>query len=172
DEAAEAADHVDELIARMVATLAAAGDAARGDDVRAELAALAEDGCDALPVLDPLLTELRSRVALASASLPEAREIVAAARPSPQRATAATRVALASHDADTALTELAGLLGDTHDVPLSSLVEGTVLRFVAADLAGAEDDARMWIERALELAEPEAMRRPFLEVGPAMATIL
>jgi LuxR family maltose regulon positive regulatory protein len=51
-------------------------------------------------------------------------------------------------------------------------VRSAVRRAVACELDGEGGAAREWIEQALELAEPELIRRPFLEGGPAVATLL
>jgi LuxR family transcriptional regulator, maltose regulon positive regulatory protein len=51
-------------------------------------------------------------------------------------------------------------------------VRSAVRRAVACELDGEGGAAREWIEQALELAEPELIRRPFLEAGPMVAVLL
>jgi LuxR family maltose regulon positive regulatory protein len=51
-------------------------------------------------------------------------------------------------------------------------VEAAVLRGVAAERTGAEVEARAALELALELAESDAIRRPFPSGGPEVTAIL
>jgi LuxR family transcriptional regulator, maltose regulon positive regulatory protein len=51
-------------------------------------------------------------------------------------------------------------------------VRSAVRRAVACELDGEGGAAREWIEQALELAEPELIRRPFLDAGPTVAVLL
>jgi LuxR family maltose regulon positive regulatory protein len=51
-------------------------------------------------------------------------------------------------------------------------VRSAVRRAVACELDGEGGAAREWIEQALELAEPELVRRPFIEAGPTVAVLL
>jgi len=51
-------------------------------------------------------------------------------------------------------------------------VRSAVRRAVACELDGEGGAAREWIEQALELAEPELIRRPFIEAGPTVAVLL
>jgi LuxR family maltose regulon positive regulatory protein len=156
------------LIARVIAASAAAADADGAEDARLALAALAADGAERLPLLAPWLLALRCRLGdarFASAAL-------AAADPTPQRRVAAARLALIRRDAGGARAELAEFLAGPDDAPLAVLVEAMVLRSLAAALTGSDEDACAWIECALELAEPEAIRRPFLDGGPTVADVL
>jgi len=51
-------------------------------------------------------------------------------------------------------------------------VRSAVRRAVACELGGEGGAAREWIEQALELAEPELIRGPFLDGGPTVAELL
>jgi LuxR family maltose regulon positive regulatory protein len=51
-------------------------------------------------------------------------------------------------------------------------VRSAVRRAVAYELDGEGGAAREWIEQALELAEPELIRRPFIAAGPTVAVLL
>jgi LuxR family maltose regulon positive regulatory protein len=165
-------DRISGLHARIVAAVAAAGEPRGSEDARLELAALAAEGAERLPLLAPSLEALRCRLALATGDATAARGPLAEADESPQHSVAAARLALACRDVEAARGDLDGLLPDRVDLPLGLRVEATVLRAVAAELAGDEEDACAWIERALGLAEAEAIRRPFLGVGSTMVGIL
>jgi LuxR family transcriptional regulator, maltose regulon positive regulatory protein len=61
---------------------------------------------------------------------------------------------------------------DSSDTRAAARVEAMVLHAVFAEHAGDEHEARALMEQALEYAEPELIRRPFLDAGPTAAVLL
>jgi LuxR family transcriptional regulator, maltose regulon positive regulatory protein len=82
---------------------------------------------------------------------------------------ALARLRLAAGDAEEAL---AGL--DTAPDTRSGIdgVEAAVLRAVAERALGRDEDSRASFAEALELGEAESIRRPFLDTGPPLRTLL
>ena len=82
------------------------------------------------------------------------------------------RLLLASGDAEQALKELDLTKQPSAELEFSRRIEANVLEAVARrelnDRAGAADA----IEDALALAEPDSFRRPFVDGGPAVQTLL
>lgn len=135
------------------------------DVARLELAALALEAGDAeLPgLVRPLIDVCRLRL--------ECDPAAAADATGPEVRVALARLRLSEHDVAGAATLLDGVL-DERTAPQATLVEAAVLRGVAAERSGAGDEARFAVERALELAESDAIRRPFTSGGPEVAAIL
>jgi LuxR family transcriptional regulator, maltose regulon positive regulatory protein len=141
------------------------------DEGRLELAALGEE--DAIPPLfEPAVQVLRARMALRLGDLAGARAIVEGSERAEALAMLA-RVELADDRIEEGLSALArAAAADGPGASAPVQTEIAVLRAVASDRAGLDVEARTSIERALELAEPEKVRRPFLEAGPTVAVLL
>ena len=162
-------DELGRPAARVLALQALAGTPGAADVARLELAALElEEREGRVPApLAPALAACRVRVLGAPADASSRGDEL----PAPEHTVALGRSALA-HDAPTeACAALEHVLAD-RDAPTTVLAEAAVLRSVAAERLDAEADARRWIELALDLAEPETIRRPFTDAGPEVAEIL
>ncbi|HEX6763050.1 MAG TPA: LuxR C-terminal-related transcriptional regulator [Gaiellaceae bacterium] len=166
ERARELAGRTGDQLGRSAARLVSARAMADLPDVdglaRIELSALLAEQTAPLP---PLFVPWRDvlRAELTGAAL--------AAGERPEHGVAAARAALARGD-ESAACELLQPVIAAPPTATPVLVEAVVLRGVAADRNGEDDEARGWIERALELAEPETIRRPFVGVGPEMTRIL
>jgi LuxR family maltose regulon positive regulatory protein len=165
-------DRVGRHAARLVSAEAVAGTADDDEPARLELSALAmeEDTAPLPPLLVPSSDVLRAEIARDDGD-PELAESILEAGDRPEHHVAAARLALASGDTARACELLQRVL-DASSVARPTLVRAAVLRSVAAERSGDDDEACAWVERALELAEPEAIRRPFADVGPDMTRIL
>jgi LuxR family transcriptional regulator, maltose regulon positive regulatory protein len=62
--------------------------------------------------------------------------------------------------------------GDPSDARAAARVEAMVLHAVFAEHAGDGQEACALMEQALEYAEPELIRRPFLDAGPTVPVVL
>jgi LuxR family transcriptional regulator, maltose regulon positive regulatory protein len=142
------------------------------EDGRCELAALDEETAIP-PLLEPALKVLRARMALRLGDVKAARSIVDAASDLPEYLAVRARVDLVEDRIEDAIATLnRAAADDAHSMFGCTRTEVAVLRAVATDRAGLTDEARVWIELALELAEPEKIRRPFLDGGPTVAVLL
>jgi LuxR family maltose regulon positive regulatory protein len=169
--AEERGDRLGRAGARALSAQAAAGASPGLDVVRAELAALdLEDDTHLPPLLEPSVDVLRSRLARAGDD-PTAGLAILAAGEGTEHAVEAARVALSLDDAAGAC-ELLDLVIEQASGPKTTLVEAYVLRAIAADRDTRDGDGRTWLEQALELAEPDAIRRPFAEAGPELTPLL
>lgn len=157
-------DRAAEATARVLSLAAVACSGVHEDVARIELAALDLEGADAeLPgLVRPLLGVCRLRLD---------QEPAAEVPWVPELQVALARRSLAVHDLDAAAALLDAVLAD-HSAPKAALVEAAVLRGIAAERNGAEDDALASVELALELAESDAIRRPFTSSGPEVTAIL
>jgi LuxR family maltose regulon positive regulatory protein len=164
-----AGDEAGAVTANAVSALAAIGSPDGIEEARRRLAAI--DTSLWLPLLAPVLTLVRCRIALTEADPLTACGIAADAGDSPQRSIAAARIALATRDVQGARSELDAILGGPDETPLPLRVEAAVLRSLA-ELHEAADAGCEWIEHALGLAEAEAIRRPFTDCGPGVAELL
>jgi LuxR family transcriptional regulator, maltose regulon positive regulatory protein len=172
------ADVSGDRIGRAVATAVGAWSAGRVhaegiDDIRARIGAVSNRnrGPD-LPLLYAPLQVLRSRLEFAAGHLDEAAAAVAVSDDEThgEILVAAARVALARDDVEVASALLALVLdGSVPVVYAHARIEAAVLRSLAAARTGDESGARIWIEQALDLAEPEGIRGPFLEAAPGVA---
>jgi LuxR family maltose regulon positive regulatory protein len=177
--ARRAADASGDRTGRAVATAVCAWSIARAhsestDEVRAHLGAVfGSNGREPeLPLLRAPLRILRSRLELAAGDLDAA---AAAVDPSiaggeGELLVASARVALARDDVEGAAELVAHVVDG--EVPVRygrARVEASVLLALAAARADDEDRARAAIEHALDLAEPEGMRGPFLDAAPGIA---
>jgi LuxR family maltose regulon positive regulatory protein len=140
------------------------------DDLRIELTGL----CDRLAgpppaLLDAPLRILRSRLALGENDFEEARAALTGAKETPEIVIALARVELAAGEAERAEIMLTPVVEETTaHVRLHTAVEARVLRSLVAERIGRYDEAREWLEAALELAEPEGIRGPFIDAGSAI----
>jgi LuxR family maltose regulon positive regulatory protein len=165
--ARDEADATGDRLARLAATVASAAGLARHDPERArlELAGVAADVDEGLapPLVRGRLLALRAR--LAGAPVPD--------DGTAELAVAAARAALAGRDAAGAERALESVLaGGAPPVFGRTRVEAAVVRAVAAAQTADAEGARRWLEAALELAEPEGIRAPFFEAGPAVHDLL
>jgi LuxR family transcriptional regulator, maltose regulon positive regulatory protein len=180
--AREAADAVGDRLARLATALAGASSFHRlgfenVERARLELAGISADlAADVSPpLLLPRLLALRSRIALAEGDLGAAKSILAK-HPAPHPAeliVAAARVDLARRDTAAAARALGAVAAGVVPAMFArTRVEGAVLRAVAAAQVGDGKAGCEWIERALDLAEPEGMRAPFFEGGVVVQRLL
>ncbi len=140
------------------------------DDVRIQLAGLTDRTVVAWPpLIETSLRILRSRLALGELDTVEARDVLAEGSTIPAEVIARARVASASAEVEEAEQLLDRLLAE-HPIDLVThqAVEARILRALVAERMGRFDDAREWIEAALEQAEPEGVRGPFIDAGPAI----
>jgi LuxR family maltose regulon positive regulatory protein len=169
ERARTAAETLGDRAARATAralSLAAVVAASDHDDVALlELAALElEEGEAALPgLVRPLVDVCRLR--LTHDPEPPADAL------GPELQVAWARERLTTHDVVGAATLLDAVL-EERTAPRATLVEAAVLRGVASERAGAADEARTAVELALELAESDAIRRPFTSGGADVTAIL
>ena len=165
-------DQIGRYAARLISAEAVAG--MRDDDglARLELSALLteEEAAPLPPLLVPWVDVLRAELARDGVD-PELAEAVLASGDGPVHHVAAARNALARGDVS-AGCELLQRTIDAPSIAKPVLVEAVVLRSVAAERNGEDDEACAWIERALELAEPETIRRPFVGAGPEVTRML
>jgi LuxR family maltose regulon positive regulatory protein len=180
--ARRAAEASGRRIGRVVATAVGAWSIGQArfesaDEIRAHLAADggANGRDDVVPLLRAPLRILRSRLELAEGDIDAAAAAVDthADGAEGEMLVAAARVALARDDVETASELLAGVLRGQAPVVFGRMrVEAAVLQALASARAGDDERGRIWIERALDLAEPEGMRGPFLDANPAVAELL
>jgi LuxR family maltose regulon positive regulatory protein len=93
------------------------------------------------------------------------------AKAGPEFRVAVARDALAHDDVPAALELLESVIASS-GVPKGTVVEAAVLLSIAAERQESEDDACRWIELALDVAEPDAIRRPFTDSGREAGEIL
>jgi LuxR family transcriptional regulator, maltose regulon positive regulatory protein len=125
-----------------------------------------------LPLLRAPLRIVRSRLELAAGNLDAADAALALGddHRDGELLVAAARIALARDDVEvvTALLEPV-LSGDVKVVFGRARVEAAVLQALASTRLGDAERGRVWIEHALDLAEPNGMRGPFLDAIPGVA---
>ncbi len=151
--------------AARVLSLQAVACAPGGADVaRLELAAVAVEEAGRVPALvAPMLSACGVRLAGAAGA--------STAKAGPEFKVAVARDALAHDDVPAALELLESVIGSS-GVPKATVVEAAVLLSIAAERQESDDDARRWIELALDVAEPDAIRRPFTDSGREASEIL
>jgi LuxR family maltose regulon positive regulatory protein len=174
-----AADVSGDALGRAVATAVATWSVGRMqtegiDEIRARIAAVSSRAgrTPDVPLLRPMLRILRSRLELVAGDLDQAAAAVAPAENETcgEILVAAARVALAQDAVDRASAFLARVLDGSAPVLYQcARVEAAVLRSLAAMRVGDDSAARIWIEQALDLAETEGMRGPFLDAAPGIA---
>jgi len=121
-------------------------------------------------LLSGRLAALEARLLAKTARLDDAAAVVAAAEPEsePALAVAAARIQLA-------LGSPFGALEALEARPRGSLyveIEARLTEAIALRGSGEEDAALVALEDALALAEPEAVRRPFVDAGGALRDLL
>jgi LuxR family maltose regulon positive regulatory protein len=126
------------------------------------------------PLLEALLAVLTSRCALAEGDPGRA---LAALRTGTigeaELLVGRARLELAQDALDAAARALAPVLdGSAHAILGRTTIEACVLRALLASRSGSAGESRLWLERALDLAEPEGARGPFLDAGPEIAELL
>jgi LuxR family maltose regulon positive regulatory protein len=89
----------------------------------------------------------------------------------PEYSVALARTALADDNVPAACSLLEPVL-EGRGAPKVTRVEAAVLRSIAAERRESGDEARRWIELGLEIAESDAIRRPFTDAGPEVGWIL
>jgi LuxR family maltose regulon positive regulatory protein len=125
-----------------------------------------------LPLLRAPLRIVRSRLALAAGDLDAADAALALAddHREGELLVAAARVALARDDVEAVNDLLEPVLtGSVKVVFGRARVEAAVLQALAATRLGDAERGRLWIEHALDLAEPNGLRGPFLDAIPGVA---
>ena len=148
--------------------------AASADEVRAHSALRSRRAKrePVLPLLHAPLLILRSRLELAAGNIDAADAAVAVTdhEQEGEPLVAAARVALARDDVELAGELLAPVLdGSVRVVYGRARVEAAVLQALTSTRAGDAERGRVWIEHALDMAEPEGMRGPFLDAAPGTA---
>jgi LuxR family maltose regulon positive regulatory protein len=163
-------DELGRPAARVLSLQAVACTPGGADIARLELAALdLEEGSERVPALVASTVDA-CRIRLAHAHGDTIDEVIGGVA-GPEHSVALARLALADDDITTACTMLEPVL-DARRAPKVTRVEAAVLRSIAAERRESEDEAREWIERALEIAETDAIRRPFTDSGPEVGWIL
>ncbi|MFL5927180.1 MAG: LuxR C-terminal-related transcriptional regulator, partial [Gaiellaceae bacterium] len=114
------------------------------------------------------VTALEARLLAKTARLDDAAELLADADGDPDAAVASARIKLALGLPVEALEALAARRGAS---PYAE-IEARVTEAVARRALGDEDAAVESLEVALALAEPEAVRRPFIDAGSAVRDLL
>jgi LuxR family maltose regulon positive regulatory protein len=131
----------------------------------------------AWPVLPSMLGMVNGLQAVSHAALGET-ELAEAAlanggrRPSAPDGVALARLRLRAGDAAGARAALAPWLVGTPTDYAPTLVELWLLDALACDAAAELEAATVSLERALDFAEPHGIRRPFVDLGPHVATLL
>jgi LuxR family maltose regulon positive regulatory protein len=163
--AEDVGDGVGRAAARVLSLQAVANAPGGNDIARLELAALELEGDSdhVPPLLTPTLDACRVRIDRGESRLPETA--------TPELSVALARDALAADDVPAARDLLEAVL-EQPGAPKTTRVEAAVLRSVAAERRESGDQANRWIEIGLDIAEPDAIRRPFTDAGPEMAGIL
>jgi LuxR family transcriptional regulator, maltose regulon positive regulatory protein len=156
-------------IAFAAQSLGRYGDAS-ADDVRIELAGLSDRlTADRPPLIEIQLRILRSRLALGEQDLDDARDALDPKSTCPDEVIALARVASASAEVDEAERLLDTLLAEhPSGLRTHAAIEARIVRALVSERQGRFDEAREWIEAALEAAEPEGVRGPFIDAGPAI----
>jgi LuxR family maltose regulon positive regulatory protein len=144
------------------------------DHVRAHLSAWSRGARSepAPPLLDAPFRVLRSRLALAEGDLVAADAALdhGELAENGELLVAAARVALARDDVARAETLLGPVLGGEASILYErARIEAAVLKALASTRAGDASAAHTWIEHALDLAEPEGVRGPFLDAAPGVS---
>lgn len=180
DAARRAADVSGDRTGRAVATAIGAWSISRArsdsaEEVRAHLGAISSPAAREpdLPLLRAPLRVLRSKLELASGDLEAAEAAVRLGEDGADRGevvVAAARVALARDEVDRAAALLQPVLDGGVPVDYGrTRVEAGVLLALACERSGDDERARRSIEQALDIAEPEGMRGPFLDAAPGIA---
>jgi len=152
-------------VAAASVVLSESGDAA--DDALLHLRAVRRR-TPATGLLAGRIAALEARLLAKTARLDEAAAVVAAAGSDPELTVAAARIRLALGQPAEAL----GLLEQRQRGGSYAEIEARVTEAVARRMIGEEARALAALETALALAEPELVRRPFLDAGRAVRELL
>jgi LuxR family maltose regulon positive regulatory protein len=135
-------------------------------------------GRDALappPLLDVPFRILRSRLELADGDVDAAATALERGRSEggPELAVAEARLELARGHVERAANLLDPVVQGSAPVSwLRVRIEALVLRALAGARLNRADEARVLLEEALDLAEADGLRGPFLDAGPGVADLL
>jgi LuxR family maltose regulon positive regulatory protein len=119
-------------------------------------------------LLAPALAALEARLLAETARAGEAASLVAGGDGDPSLSVARARLHLAENDPERALVALAGRRRGTRYVE----IEARVTEALARRAGGEGGTALSALATALELAEAEAVRRPFVDAGLAVRDLL
>jgi len=152
-------------VASASVALSESGDAA--DDALLHLRAMRRR-TPVAGLLSGRIAALEARLLAKTARLDEAAAAVAGAESDPEPAVAAARIRLAQGEPAEALALLEQRAKGAPYVE----IEARVTEAVARRMIGDETHALAALETALALAEPELIRRPFLDAGSAVRDLL
>jgi LuxR family maltose regulon positive regulatory protein len=120
-------------------------------------------------VLAPAIAVLQARLATVEGRRDAGETLLDRLPPTAELFVARARMQLAAGEAEAAIAKLEPVVNDEVSVTYGrTRIDAAILLALAADRLRRPDEVRWWIESALELAEPEGFRRPFLEVGQAI----
>jgi len=178
DEARRAAlasgDRIGQLVPAAVAAWSIGRRSAEAtEEARLDLArAGGPDAVTVPPLLGAPLRILGARLELASGDFDAAAERLREGSAA-ELTVARARLQLAQGDLEEATAALDAVTGGCEPMTWSRVsVEAAVLRALTSVRSGDTDGARAWLERALDRAEPEGLRGPFLDAGPGLAELL
>jgi LuxR family transcriptional regulator, maltose regulon positive regulatory protein len=152
-------------VAAASVALSESGDAA--DDALLHLRAMRRRR-PAAGLLDGRIAALEARLLAKTARLDEAAAVVAEPGSDPHQVVAAARIRLALGQPVEAVAFLEQRQGGNAYVE----IEARVTEAIARRMSGDEAQAAAALELALALAEPELVRRPFLDAGGAVRELL
>jgi LuxR family maltose regulon positive regulatory protein len=153
-------------IAAASVALSESGDAA--DDALLHLRAVRRRSPAAAGALEGRIAALEARLLAKTARLDEARAAIAVAAPDPDVAVAGARIELALGAPAAALE----ILAERRPARPYVEIEAHVTEAIAQRAAGDDEAALAALGAALALAEPEAVRRPFVDAGSALRDLL
>jgi len=174
-DAREAAAPFGNRLARLVTTIASAWSIGRRShdavqQARLDLAGIGIDGSEP-PLLAIALRVLRARLELEEGNLEAAEETLSGE--GGELLVGQARIHLARGRVEEAARLLEPVATGEARVAFGRVrIEGAVLSALAAARQGDAEGARTRIEQALELAEPDGVRGPFLDAAPGVTELL
>jgi LuxR family transcriptional regulator, maltose regulon positive regulatory protein len=174
-EARRAASASGDRLGRSLTTIASAWSIGRRSreavqEARIDLAGVAENGTEP-PLLATPLRVLRARLEAEEGNLDRADAELAG--PQGELLVARARFELARDHVEEADELVEAVVSGKAPLTYGRVrTEAAVLRALIADRQGDADAARRRIEYALELAEPDGVRGPFLDAAPGVADVL
>jgi LuxR family maltose regulon positive regulatory protein len=174
-DARRVASELGDRVGRMMTTIASAWSIGRRsseavEEARLDLAGIAVDGSEP-PLLAIPLRLLRARIELEEGNLEAAEEGLAGKHG--ELLVARARIALAGDRLDEAEQLIERVAsGDAQVTYARARIEAGVLQALIAARRGDTERARKRIEGALELAERDGVRGPFLDAAPGVADLL
>ena len=157
------------LVAIAAARLAASSGGDDADDALLQLRAMrARSPAAKCALVSGYATALEARLLAETGRLDEAHTILAEPGNDPETVVAAARIELARGVPAAALLGLAGLRAPSHATRIEALVTEAVAHHTLGDAASAHET----LARALVLAEPEVVTRPFLDAGLPIRELL